>query len=184
MSDHNHTASEWGLLPILLRSGKTIYAMRAMLEACFGLWSTEPKLCEDGRATLLTRLPADGALYLTRTGEVLEVQPTNRGDVLQARLFTGSGDVLWQAVEAHHPTAIPGRGLVPRYWSLREDVSPMIALHCVYDLLSFQVIARAVDPGVIIRCVKAANSASRLLERGNGHGRASADDSRALLLRA
>ena len=94
MSDHNHTASEWGLLPILLRSGKTIYAMRAMLEACFGLWSTEPELCEDGRATLLTRLPADGALYLTRTGEILEVQPMNRGDVLQARLFTGSGDVL------------------------------------------------------------------------------------------
>jgi hypothetical protein len=183
MTDHHHTTSESNL-PLLLRAGQTVHATRTTLEARFGHWSTEPVLCEDRRATLLTRLSVNGALYLTRTGEVLEVHPTDRGDVFQARLFTGSGSLIWQAVAALHPTAVPGSGLVPRYWSLREDVSPMLAVHGVYDLLAFQVIARALDPGVITRCVKAANSASRLSERGDGRGRAPADDSRALLLRA
>jgi hypothetical protein len=149
-----------------LRADQPVVASRAVLEACFGLWSMEPELCEDGRATMLTRLPTGVALYLVRTGEVLAVHATSRAGMFQTRLFTGSGDLLWQAVAAHHPAAVPGRGLIPRYWSLREDVSPLVKLYAVYDLLSLEVIERAADRTAVARAVVAANSGCRRLERG------------------
>jgi hypothetical protein len=114
---------------------------------------------------MLTRLPAGGALYLARTGEVLAAHSTSRAGIFQARLFTGTGDLLWQAVAAHHPAAVPGRGLIPRYWSLREDVSPLVKLYAVYDLLSLEVIERAADRAAVARAVVAANAACQRRER-------------------
>jgi hypothetical protein len=165
MPDDRPPATAYDHLIARLRAGQPIVASRAVLEACFGLWSTEPELCEDGRATMLTRLPTGGALYLVRTGEVLAVHSTSRAGMFQTRLFTGSGDLLWQAVAAHHPAAVPGRGLIPRYWSLREDVSPLVKLFAVYDLLSLEVIERAADRAAVARAVVAANSACRRRER-------------------
>lgn len=136
-----------------------------MLEACFGLWSTEPELCEDGRATLLARLPSGGALYLTRTGEILAVGRPGREGSFRAQLFTGSAEDLWRAVAIRHPGVIPGRGALSRYWVLRENVSPMASTYARFDLLCFEALERAVDREDIALRVEAANSAARAAER-------------------
>jgi len=130
-----------------------------VLEACFGLWSTEPELCEDGRATRLANLPGTGSLYLTRTGELLAVHPTGCPGVLRARLFTGSPGVLWCAVAEHYPGIAPGRGELMRYWVLRENVSLTVSVFGVYDLLSGEVLERAIDRALVVARVAAANSA-------------------------
>ncbi len=131
-----------------------------MLEACFGLWSTEPELCEDGRATRLANLPGAGSLYLTRTGELLAVHPAERPGILRGRLLTGSPDALWCAVAEHYPGIAPGHGELPRYWVLRENVSPATSVFGVYDLLLGEVVERATDRALVIARVAAANSAA------------------------
>lgn len=150
---------EYDRLLLLLRAGERIEAHRATLEACFGLWSDDHVLCEDGRATRLTRPHAHTAVYLTRTGEILVVHPVPRSDVFRARLFTGPADIVWQALEILHPDAIPGRGTVPRYWVLRENITPVTAIYGVYDLLDFEVVERAPDRDTIVYRVDMANAA-------------------------
>lgn len=76
MPDDRPPATAYDHLIARLRADQPVEASRAVLEACFGLWSRAPELCEDGRATMLTRLPAGGALYLARTGEVLAAHST------------------------------------------------------------------------------------------------------------
>lgn len=165
MPDHLPPASEYHSLLTLLRAGLIAETSRAVLEVCFGFWSTEPELSEDGRATLLVRLSSGGALYLTRTGELLAVHQTERDGVLRAQLFTSSAEPPWCTLAAHYPDAIPGRGTFPRYWTLRESVSPVISIYAVFDLLYLEVLERAGDRSVIARRVEEANSTIRQEER-------------------
>ena len=160
MTDLRPFAAEYRSLLDHLRGGAPVEASRPVLEACFGLWSTEPELCEDGRSTRLANLPGAGSLYLTRTGELLAVQPTECPGVLRVRLFTGSPDALWCAVAEHYPGIAPGRGELPRYWVFRENVSPAVSVFGVYDLLVGEVVERATDRSLIVTRVAAANSAA------------------------
>lgn len=159
MPDHP-LASEYHTLVTLLRAGQIVETIRPVLEVCFGFWSIEPELCEDGRATLLVRLSSGGALYLTRNGELLAVHQTERDGVLRAQLFTSSAEPPWCTLAVHHPDAIPGRGTLPRYWILRESIAPMISTYAVFDLLCFEVLERAGDRDSIARRVEQANSCS------------------------
>ncbi len=160
MTDLRPSAAEYRHLLDLLHGGASAEASRPVLEACFGLWSTEPELCEDGRATRLANLPRAGSLYLTRSGDLLAVHPSERPGVLRARLFTGSPDALWHAVAEHYPGIAPGRGELPRYWVLRENVSPAVSVFGVYDLLLGEVVERGTDRTLIVDRVAAANSAA------------------------
>ncbi|MEW5930430.1 MAG: hypothetical protein AB1941_23465 [Gemmatimonadota bacterium] len=159
MTDLRPFAAEYRSLLDHLRGGAPVEASRPVLEACFGLWSTEPELCEDGRATRLANLPGAGSLYLTRTGELLAVHPAERPGILRVRLLTGSPDALWCAVAEHYPGIAPGRGELPRYWVLRESVSLTIFVFGVYDLLLGEVVERGTDHTLIVGRVAAANSA-------------------------
>lgn len=161
MSDHLPPASIHHPLLALLRSGQAVEANRAVLKVLFGCWNTEPELCEDGRATLLVRLPSGSAGYLTRTGELLVATPTERDGIFRAQLFTGSAGEVWRAAAERHPGLIPGRGALPRYWVLRENVSPVVSTYAAFDLLSFEALERAVERDVIARRVEAVNSAVR-----------------------
>ena len=160
MTDLRPFAAEYRPLLDHLRGGAPAEASRAALEACFGRWSTEPELCEDGRAMRLANLPGAGSLYLTRTGELLVVHPAECPGVLRARLFTGSPDALWCAVAEHYPNIAPGGGELPRYWVLRENVSLTIFVFGVYDLLLGEVVERGTDRTLIVGRVAAANSAA------------------------
>jgi hypothetical protein len=152
-------AAEYRALLDLLHSDAAAEASRPVFEACFGPWSTEPELCEDGRATHLATLPGAGALFLTRNGELLAVHPTERPGVLCARLFTDSLHSLWRTVTDHHPGVAPGCGELPRFWVLRENVSLTVSVFGVYDLLSGEVLERATDRALVVARVAAANSA-------------------------
>lgn len=165
MSDHLPPGSVYRSLLALLRAGQAVETNRAVLEALFGCRSMEPELCEDGRATLLVRLPSGSAVYLTKTGELLVVAPTERDGIFRAQLFTGSAGELWRAVAARHPGLIPGRGALPRYWILREKVSPVVSTYAVFDLLSFEALERAVERDLVAHRVEATNSAARLSEQ-------------------
>lgn len=158
MTDLRPSTIEYHPLLDRLRGGAPAEASRAVLEACFGLWSTEPELCEDGRATRLANLPGAGSLFLTSSGELLAVHPTERPGVLRAWLFAGSPDALWGAVADHYPGIAPGRGKLPRYWVLRENVSPTLAIYGVYDLLLGEVVERHTDRALVLARVVAANS--------------------------
>jgi hypothetical protein len=91
-------------------------------------------LCEDGRATRLANLPGAGSRFLTRRRELLEVHPTEPPSVLRARRFTASPDALWRAVADRCPGIAPGRGELPPYRVLRENVSLAVAMIGVPDL--------------------------------------------------
>jgi hypothetical protein len=160
MTDLRPFAAEYSPLLDRLRGGASAEASRPVLEACFGLWSTEPEFCEDGRATRLANLPGAGSLLLTRSGELLAVHPSEHPGVLRARLFTGSPDTLWRAVGDHYPGIAPGCGELPRYWVLRDIVSPTVSVFGVYDLLLGEVLERATDRALVIARVAAANSAA------------------------
>ena len=158
MTDLRPSAVEYRPLLARLRGGAPAEASRPVLEACFGLWSTEAEFCEDGRATRLANLPGGGSLLLTRSGELLAVHQTEPPGVLRARLFTGAPDALWDAVADHYPGIAPGCGELPRYWVLRENVSPTAALFGVYDLLLGEVVERATERALVLVRVAAANS--------------------------
>ncbi len=158
MTDLRPSTIEYRPLLDRLRGGVPAEASRPVLEACFGLWSAEPELCEDGRATRLANLPGAGSLFLTRSGELLAVHPTERPGVLRARLFAGSPDSLWDAVADHYPGIAPSRGELPRYWVLRENVSPTLAIYGVYDLLLGEVVERATERALVLARVADANS--------------------------
>ena len=160
MTDLRPSPVEYRPLLNRLRGGAPAEASRPALEACFGLWSTEPELCEDGRAIRLANLPGAGSLLLTRSGELLAVHPSERPGVLRARLFTGSPDRLWRAVGDHYPGLAPGCGELPRFWVLREIVTPTVAVFGVYDLLLGEVVERATDRTLVAARVAAANSAA------------------------
>lgn len=165
MPSHLSAAVEYSPLLTLLRAGQTLETSRAVLEVCFGFWSTEPELCEDGRATLLVRPSSGGALYLTRTGDLLVVNHAERDGVFRAQLFTGSAEPPWRTLAAHHPDVIPGRSSLPRYWILRESVSPVFSTYAIFDLLTFEILERAADRDVLAQRVEAANSAVLAGER-------------------
>ena len=142
-----------------LRSGEPTEADRAVLEAHFGLWTTEPELCEDGRATRLATLPSGRTIFLTRTGEVLVVHHVECKAPLRSRLFSGSPEAIWRGIGDHYPDAVPGCGAVPRFWVLRENISPAAAIYGVFDILQLQVISRDTDRDVVAAQVAALNSA-------------------------
>ena len=160
MTDLRPFAAEYRLLLDRLRAGAPAEASRPVLEACFGFWSTEPDLCEDGRATRLANLPGAGSLLLTRSGELLAVHPSDGSGVLRARLFTGSPDTLWRAVGDHYLGIAPGCGDLPRYWVLREIVSPTVSVFGVYDLLRGEVVERVNERTLVAARVASANSAA------------------------
>ena len=161
MFNHLSAGSPYRPVLALLRAGHAVETDRAVLEVLFGSWSVEPEVCEDGCATLLVRLPSGLAAYLTRTGDLLVIDQAARDGVLRAQLFTGSAEALWCTVAEHYPDLVPGRGALPRYWVLREDVSPMVSTYATFDLLCFEIVERAVERDVIARRVEAANSALR-----------------------
>lgn len=158
MSSDLRSASVHHLLS-RLRSGEPAEADRAVLEAHFGLWTTEPELSEDGRATRLATLPSGRTIFLTRTGEVLVVHHVERQAPLRARLFSGSPEAIWRALADHHPDAVPGCRALPRYWVLRENISPAAAIYGVFDLLQLQVVARDTVRDVVAAQVATLNSA-------------------------
>lgn len=158
MSSDLRSASTHRLLR-RLRSGEPAEADHAVLEAHFGLWSTEREICEDGRATRLAVLPFDRTLFLTRTGEVLVVHHVERQAPLHSQLFSGSPEAIWRALADHHPDAVPGCLAMPRYWVLRENVSPAAAIYGVFDLIHLQVVYRDTDRDVVAARVAALNSA-------------------------
>lgn len=158
MSSDLRSASVHHLLS-RLRSSEPAEADRAVLEAHFGLWTTEPEICEDGRATRLATLPSGRTIFLTRTGEVLVIHHVERQAPLRSRLFSGSPEAIWRSLADHHPDAVPGCSTLPRYWVLRENVSPAAAIYGVFDLLQLQVVSRDTDRNVVAARVVALNSA-------------------------
>jgi hypothetical protein len=158
MSSDLRSASVHHLLS-RLRSGEPAEADRAVLEAYFGLWTTEREICEDGRATRLATLPSGRTLFLTRTGELLVVHHLERQAPLHSRLFSGSPEAIWRSLADHHPDAVPGCGALPRYWVLRENVSLAAAIYGVFDLLQLQVVSRDTDRDVVAAQVATLNSA-------------------------
>lgn len=138
-------------------SERVTQAIRSDFERRFGWWSQQQQLAEDGRATVLFSLPDGGALLLARTGDILAVHADDKGDLFRVRIFSGRASRPWDAVGALYPGAVPGTGAMPRYWTLREAVTPHLSTHAVFDLLQLSVVVRDIDPQAIQEAVRQAN---------------------------
>lgn len=131
-------------LPV--ESGEWMTAVtRTELEAGYGWWSDAQLLAEDGRATRLGPLPEQGAVILTRTGDLLTVHPIPDADLYRARVFAGRPESMWSDVSDAYPGVWPGHAKLPRYWVLQDGPTPFTRMYGVFDLFTFAVLGWCAD---------------------------------------
>jgi hypothetical protein len=123
-------------------SDDVLLATRAELEVRFGVWCTEPVLCEDGRATRLAILPDGGHLYLTRDGELLVVHAaTGVGGLWHAAHFHGHPDWMWSELQQRCLETVPGCLCLPRFWPIQDPPGPATTgIWGVFDLRALTVV--------------------------------------------
>lgn len=121
---------------------------RSTLERAIGFLTPSPEIGPGHTAHLLQPLAGAGGLYLTCAGALAEVRPGATPETLRVRLFRGSPESAWDAIQAQLPEI--RLGVMRRFRVVREATdSASTPLYGVLDLATLDVLERGTDPTAI-----------------------------------